>query len=236
MLSLSVAAAALVVTSLAGCLKNNDNANQPGAGLSVLQASPTNVGMNLYINDEKINSQGPITYPAAGFQNIKTGNYVFSLVNASTGDTIAQAEDSLQSAYYSLIVFDTGYATSIALFQDEYQTGSSNSGYFIRYLQLSPDAGTVNFYLNTQTDTMLVSSNREFADFVGISDYSVFNGIDEGVYNFTAVDANNGDTLASLANVAIPPQNANVYTLMLRGLRSHTDDSLALKLTLQANY
>jgi len=232
-LTLSVVsiAAVLLVTSLTGCLKNNNDSTQPGAAVSVLQASPSDAKMDLYFNTEKINTNGPMTYPSAGYKSVKAGNYMFSLVNSATGDTIVQRTDSLESSYYSLIVYDTGAATSMMLFPDQFQSAST-SGTFIRYLQLSPDAGPVNFRI----DTLLASDYRTFADNVTDPSRAIFDGIDQGVYSFTALNANTGDTLATLPSVTISPQQgASAYTLILRGLASH-QDSLGLKLTLQANY
>jgi hypothetical protein len=225
-------ASLLLMSGLTGCLKNNnDSSTQPQAAVSILQVSPSDVSMDLYVNDDKINTTA-ITYPAAAYKTLKSATYTFSLLNATTGDTIARRTDSLQSAYYSLIVYDTASATNMLLFQDQFQSSSSNSGLFLRYLQLSPDAGPVDFYINTT----LASAERDFADIVYDPENAIFDGIDAGVYNFTAVSENTGDTLASLSNVTLTSQNGNAYTLMLRGLASHGTDSLGLKLTLQANY
>lgn len=232
-ITLSLASAAvLLVTGLTGCLKSkNNNSTQPGAAVSILQASPSAVAMDLYMNQDKVNST-PMTYPAAAFKTAKAATYAFSLVNSATGDTIDHRTDSLESAYYSLIVCDTGSATTMFLTQDQFQASSSNSGLYLRYLQLSPDAGPVNFFINTS----MASSSRTFADFVTNPDDVIFNGLDAGTYSFTAISANSGDTLATLPNVTISAQSANAFTMMLRGLASHGSDSLGLKLTLQANY
>lgn len=227
-----VSAAVLLVSGLTGCLKNNNNnSTQPGAAVSILQASPSDVGVDLYFNQEKVNAS-PMVYPSASYKTAKAANYKFSLVNAATGDTLDQRTDSLQSAYYSLIVYDTGSATAMLLTQDQFQSGSSSSGMFLRYLQLSPDAGPVNFFINTS----MASPSRTFVDILTNPDDAVFNGLDPGSYSFTAISANTGDTLATLPSVTITTQSANAYTLMLRGLASHGTDSLGLKLTLQANY
>lgn len=233
-LSVTSVACALMAMSLTGCLKNNTDNTQPGAAVSILQASPSDVKMDLYFNTEKVNTQGPMAYPAAGSKSVKTGTYVFSLVNTSSGDTLVQRTDSLQSAYYSLIVYDTGSHTDMTIFQDQFE--SSSSGMYLRFLQLSPDAGPVNFYIATSTDTTLASSNRTFADNVTDPDQAVFKGLDQGVYSFAAISATSGDTLASLPNVTLTTQSASAYTLMLRGLASHGTDSLGLKLSLQGNY
>jgi|GEM_PF-5619223 hypothetical protein len=215
---------------LSGCLKGNDSPNGPQNGVvSILQASPGAPPMYLFANENKMTEE-PLKYLVRGPLTPSLGNYVFSVVNFNSGDTLIRHADSVKPAYYSLIIYDTASAMKMMYFADQFDNASDPGGSaYIRFLQLSPDAEPVDVYFNEEK----TYSHRRFADNVANPSLAEFTPITAGKYSFTALNAQ-GDTLGSLSDITLPGQA--VFTLFLRGLASHTQDTLGLKLDIMNNY
>lgn len=218
------------MTFLSSCLKNSSNTpSQPSSAVWVLQASPGSPSLNVYFNTA---NQGAIAYAQGGWTPpVKVGNYNFSFVNSSTGDTVSQVQDSIQAgSYYSLVLYDTGSMRKVMLFKDQSDQSQGNTDALVNFLQLSPDSHPVT----VNVDSVTVFPQRTFADNVGNPNLSKFTGISQGTHSFTALNASNGDTLGTLSNVAL--QAGKIYTVFLRGLASHTSDTLGVKLDIMQNF
>lgn len=222
---LSVAALAGMAL-LSSCLKNSsDNNSGPQAILSVLQASPDAPSLDLFYNTSKVASG--VTYNQNGITYTQPGSYEISIVNTNTGDTLKQISDSIQSAYYSLIVYDTAGKWNLMFIQDQFDDSQDPSDAFIRFLQLAPGVSPVDVFV----DSVRLFSGRTFADNLQNSGLSKFRTIGSGTHSFYAL-SEQGDTLGSLKNVSLSP---NVYTIYLSGLVSRTD-SLGVRLRGVQNY
>jgi hypothetical protein len=219
------------LTLLNSCLKQNDNTQQqPSSLVSILQASPGAAGMDLYFNQDKITTQ-PLPYTGNGSNPFPAGNYKISFVNSTSGDTLVQHRDSIEAGqFYSVIVYDTASKMKLMFFKDQFNFSQDQSSMYLRFLQLSPDAGPVDVYVGT-TKTY---SQRTFADNVIDPTRGVFAPLAQDNYSFTAVSSSTGDTLGQLSNIGLSAGRA--YTLFLRGLASHTQDSLGLRLSIMLNY
>jgi hypothetical protein len=220
------------LTLLNSCLKHNDTTpQQPVALVSVLQASPGAPYMDLYFNGSKINTGQVIGYATAGQLRPKAGNYDISFVNSVTGDTILHRQDSITGGqYYSMLVYDTASARKVLLFPDKFDQAQDASSAYIRFLQLSPDAGPVELNIGTTQ-----YARHSFEDVMDPSN-AKFNIITQGTYSFTAINPSTGDTLGTASGALA---GGAAYTVYLRGLASHTNtatDTLGLKLALMQNY
>jgi hypothetical protein len=217
---------------LSGCLKGDNSSPQQQNGIvSLLQASPGAPPLNLYFNQDKMTDQ-PIKYLVRGPLQPAIGNYVFSAVDFNSGDTLVRHADSVKPAYYSMIIYDTPSDMKMMYFADQFDNSSSadaSSIAYIRFLQLSPDAEPVNVYFNKEKKY----SHRMFADNLIDPSLAKFTSINAGTYSFAALNAQ-GDTLGSISDITLPGQA--VFTLFLRGLASHTQDTLGLKLDIMNNY
>lgn len=226
-------ACVVAMSSLTGCLKNNDNSPNPSSAvISVYQASPGAPLLDLYLNTGKAGSKLP--YDVGGQTSAPVGNYVISLVNSTTGDTLLQRQDSLQAADYSMIVYDTGSAMKLMFFQDQFAQTTNQGSVYLRFLQLSPDAGPVNFFIDSTSS----AAARSFADNLVDPEKSMFKPVGQGTYTFTATNAITGDTLGHIPAISLVSQSGfiPIFTVFLRGLKSHTQDSLGLKLDIFQNY
>lgn len=233
-LTLSLFVAAITgITFLSGCLKSNTEPQKPQFAISFLQASPGTPAIDLYLNQEKYFNQS-INYGVSGQVSGDAGNYSISFANSSTKDTILQYQDSIESANYSMIIYDTASSRKLMFFQDKFASQQSQTDVYLRFLHLSPNAGPVKVIANTKTDTTVWYQSRSFADNVGNSDLAKFNVMDEGIYSFTAISANTGDTLGHLKDLELHAGLA--YTIYLRGISGSTVDSLGIELGAMRNY
>lgn len=213
---------------LSSCLKSSNTPSQPSSAVWVLQASPGSPSLNVYFNTD---NQGAIAYAQGGWTpSIKAGNYGFSFVNSSTGDTVSQVLDSIQAgSYYSLVLYDTGSMRKVMLFKDQSDQSQGTTDALVNFLQLSPDSGPVT----VNVDSVAAFPQRTFADNVANPDLSKFTGIGQGAHSFTALNAH-GDTLGTLSGITL--QAGKIYTVFLRGLASHTADTLGVKLDIMQNF
>lgn len=202
------------MTVFSSCLKSNSNNNtQPQAAVSVLQASPDAPPLDLLYNTTKVASA--ITYNQNGLTYPQPGNYDISIVNTNTGDKLAEISDSIQSAYYSLVIYDTAANRKIMLIQDQFEENQDPSKAFLRFLQLTPGLNPVDIYM----DSVKLYSGRTFADNLQSSSLAQFKAISAGTHSFYALDANS-DTLGTIKDVNL---GAHAYTIYLSGLQGRTD-------------
>lgn len=226
--TLSILAAATAV--LTGCQKHIvQSQSSPIAYLYLAQESPDAPAMDVYFNMSMVNTQ-PFGYPQTTqhYLQINPGLYAFQFTIHGTQTVIATASDSLHAnTPYSLFLYDTAASLKTMIIQDSFASASSTSAY-VRFLDLSPGADTVDLYQNTNK----LLSLRTFADNVQQPSLAIFQSVDPGIYTFTAIDHQTGDTLGSQANMLL--QNGMGYTLVLRGL-PHRTDSLATHLDYMLN-
>ncbi len=224
-ISLSVAALALVAL-MSSCMKNNDNhSNSPQGVLSVLHAAPGYGGVDVFLNKNKITTNGTLNYFNGGSLRIDPADYEISFVAPVSGDTIASKQDSLGANYYSAILYDTASQVKLMLIEDQFEETQDYGNTFLRFLQLSPGNDAVTIYVGKD----VFVSSRTFADNVGNPSLAKFKPLSAGPYSFTAVDAQ-GDTLGQVEEKDL--QGGSAYTLYLSGYDGAAKDSLKQNLRL----
>lgn len=216
---------------LAGCQKSivPKQSSSPITYLYMAQESPDAPAMDVYFNMSMVNTQ-PFAYPQTTqhYLQLNPGMYAFQFTLRGTQTVVATASDSLHTNVpYSLFVYDTAAALKTTIIQDSFPVSTTGSAY-VRFLHFSPGPDTVDVYQNT---TKLFSL-RTFADIVSQPPLAIFQTTDPGIYTFTAIDHQTGDTLGTQPNLML--QGGTGYTLVLRGLPNRTD-SLATSLDYMVN-
>lgn len=214
------------ITLLNSCLKGSNSMSKPSGSVSVIYASPGAPGLSVYFNTT---SYGTIYYGQSGVVQPAAGNYTISFVNPASGDTTNQIQDSVQAAYYTMVLYDTTSPAKIMFFQDQAPQAQTQADVFVRFLQLSPDAGAVNVIM----DSSEIYSNRTFVDNIANTNLSQYTTFSQGYHNFAVLSAATGDTLGKLNQV--PLSAGGAYTIFLRGLAKSISDSLGLKLNMMQN-
>ncbi len=225
-IALSVAALAFV-TLFSSCMKNNNGGNnsEPQGVLSVLHAAPGFEGLDVYLNKNKITTNGTLNYFNGGSLRVTPADYTISFIFPVSGDTVASKQDSLGANYYSAILYDTASQVKLMLIEDQFEQSQNSGDAFLRFLQLSPGSDVVTVYAGKD----VYASSRTFADNAGNASLSKFKPLSAGSYSFTAVDAQ-GDTLGHIEDKTL--QGGGAYTLYLSGYKGAPKDSLKQTLNL----
>lgn len=210
----AVSAMAIALVSV-GCSKD-DNPTGPQvdqARVNVIHASPDAPGVDLLIDNVKVNN-APLTFPnstgyltvSAGLRNIK--------VNASgTNTSVINANLDLSSGV-SYSVFATNVLSSIVpiVVQDNLAAPASGKAH-VRFMHLSPNAPAVDI---TLTDGTVVFANRAFGE------YTAFTPLDAGTYNLQVRLAGTSTVVLNLPNITVA--NGKIYTVFARGLAGGMGD------------
>ncbi|MFI5161385.1 MAG: DUF4397 domain-containing protein [Sphingobacteriales bacterium] len=206
----SVAALSVVclLSLLSSCLKSNPSlVNPPIALVSFFQASPDEPSLDVYFNNNRVN-WNPVSYGSGldyfnAFAGARTVN--FYLQNTMTkvySDTLTLKP----SGVYSLFLVNTPANPGIVVLKDTINQPAANTA-SIRFVDLSPDAPTVDLALN---DSVKVSNKS----FKGASSFIPVAG--NKTYSFQVLKKGTTTVLASLSNITLT--SGYVYTIMLTGL------------------
>src|SRR6185437_3675168 len=207
------------------CLKDNNNYYNPPVGyLNVVQASSDEPALNFYLNNNLANIRpfqlGDFTCYFRAYTGTRTANFD----NAFTmGQVLSDTVHINQNQYYSLFLANTSAHPQYLWLTDTIkQPASGQAG--IRFINLSPDAGAVDFSLqgaNTSID------NRSFLG------HSGFVPVAAGSYTIQVKKAGTNTVLASMnaANLFA----GGVYTVWLQGLSAGTSASDKLGVTIMKN-
>lgn len=210
---------AVIISSLLfiSCNKNNDDMNIDSAGLMAVNLAPgTTVSFA---------SSGNSISPGLPF-NSYTGGYVplfpgpKSIEAYSSNGLVANNSLNFESGkYYSLFLVDTGSALQQVIVEDNFDSLSTTSQSFVRYINAIPGTTTPPSITIAVNGTNVVNESAMFAT----------------VSDFTAVDA--GSVTITVSNGAdinlsrtITLESLKVYTLLISGVVGGTgNDALQIK-------
>ena len=212
----SLIAAVTLTTLMSSCMKNDDvQPQQPVAGLSIVQASPTAESLDFYIDDKKTDIE--LTYAKKiDYLNLFPGKRKLS-INKKGGQSVLLAEELTLKDYigYTLFVVDK-LETVKFLFLDDDLTKPAAGKAKVRFVNVSPDAPALNLAIaGKETDLV---TNKLFKE------YSTFVEIDAAEkVTFNVKDKESGSLQTSIADVKIEAGYA--YTVWVKGLKAATDDT-----------
>ncbi len=198
-----------IAISFASCKDDDETTPTPAvtyANVLVTHASPDAPGVDLLVDNVKVNSSA-LNFPdntsylsvVAGNRNIK--------VNA-TGTTTTVIEATLPLAankYYSIFAIDSLSSISPLVIEDNLATPASGKAH-IRFIHLSPDAPAV--------DVALDGGAVVFGDYA-FSEYSDFTPLDAGSYDLEVRVAGTSTVALDLDPVVLTA--GKIYTVFARG-------------------
>jgi len=194
--------------------KKSDEVTVQATVLSVVNTSPSLGTFNIYLNDTKINSAAlpfggrtPYAQHAAGDFSIKvtTANAVDNLLNK----TITLAD---QTAYSYYLIGKTPNLDGL-LVTDDLSTYSTDKA-FVRFINLSPDAPTLDLFVKDATTSLIADKAYKAV--------SGFVAIDPAVYNYDIKEKTTGTVKASISTGAALVAG-KYYTVIARGLLTAGD-------------
>lgn len=213
-------AVCLLSVFLTSCLKSKtDTYNPPSAYVLFAQASPGQQPIDLYLNNNLVNSL-PINYGyGIDYFRAFAGNRIVNIYSHVGMSKILSDSINLKtdSAYSLFMVGKAGSAGILLLSDPLTQPASGQAG--IRFVNVSPDAPAVDLAIK---DSAAFITNKAFKG------YSPFLPIQGGkTYTFEVRRHGTNTVLATISNANIAP--GLVYTVWLHGLTATAIDNDKLK-------
>lgn len=211
----SLIAAIAVTTLLGSCMKDDEvRPQQPVAGLSIIQASPTTENLDVYVDATRAVLDLPYA-KKIDYLNLYPGNRKLSIKKTgSQTDLLAQELTLKDYIGYSLFVIDKLETVKFLFIEDNLAAPATGKAK-VRFVNLSPDAPALNLAIaGKETDLV---TNKLFKE------YSTFIEIDAAEkVTFNVKNKETGAPETSIADVKV--QAGGIYTIWVKGLKSATDD------------
>jgi hypothetical protein len=186
------------------CKKEDDAPAQ--ARVMVTHASPNAPGVDLLIDDNKVNTAA-LTFPnSTGYLNVTAGTRNVKVNAAGTTTSVINANVNFEAnKNYSVFACNTLTAIEAVVLEDNLATPAAGKAH-IRVVHLSPDAPTVN--VGVAGSTANVFTNLSFKQ------STAFTPVDAGSYTFEVrVASNNAVAISIPATLAA----GKIYTIFARG-------------------
>jgi hypothetical protein len=204
-----LACAVSIAAGLTGCMDDDDQTVTPVpvGYVSIYHASPDAPGLDVLIDNRKINSQ-PFDYADyTGYQNFYTGNrnIKFNSVNAANAlvDTTLQVVDG---KVYSLFVINRFPGIETLIVEDSAATPATGKA-MVRFVHLSPDAEAMDVTLDGEPATLF--------DDTAFKQATDFKEVDAKSYTFKVTGSE-----VVLSTNPVTFREGGYYTLVVRGFSS----------------
>ncbi len=180
----------------------------------VLHASPDAPGVDLLVDNVKVNNSA-LTFPNnTGYLTVASGARNFKVNVAGTPTTVIDANATLTAdASYTIIAANTVASIEPIVLEDNLTAPAAGKAH-VRFIHLSPDAPAVDIAV---TGGPVLFPNASFKS------ATAFTPVDAGTYSLEARVA--GTTNAALTVPGVVLESGKIYTVFARGLLSGTGES-----------
>lgn len=224
-------AAALLLTafvlSFHACSKNETNVPSI-SGLMVVNAAPNHGTYNVYINNisQPVNTKGALPFLGTTSQyfNITPGGNTLKFTTASSVESVYTETTNLEAdkAYSYFLINDIPNLSALLL-QDDLSLNSAEKA-FVRFINLSPDAG--NLDLAVDSGSTLVADK-------GFKAASEFVSIDPKAYNLVIKSKSGGQILATMKGISLTA--GKMYSIVAAGMSTPAELQQPLQLQVITN-
>jgi hypothetical protein len=200
------------------CKKEKEETPVATAKVNVIHASPDAPGVDLLVDNAKVNATA-LTFPnATGYLSVNAGTRNIKVNAAGTTTTVINADIPFtKDKNYSVYAINKLASIGAILVEDDLTAPATGKAH-VRFFHLSPDAPAVTVgVLNGGTFTG-VFSNRSFETQTTATANQAFAPVDAGTYNFDVRLA--GTTTSVLTLTGITLQAGKIYTVFAKGLVS----------------
>jgi hypothetical protein len=182
------------------------------ANVLVTHASPDAPGVDLLIDDVKVNTQ-PLTYPNnTGYLDAETGTRNIKVNVAGTTTTVINGNLDVEAdKYYSVFAVDQVSEITAIVLADDLTMPAAGKAH-VRFVHLSPDAPAVD--VAVASSGAVVFSNIEFKE------STAFTPLDAGTYNLDVRVA--GTSTVALVLPPVTLQAGKIYTVFAKGFLAGT--------------
>lgn len=193
---------------------DKDETPQATASVNVIHASPDAPGVDLLIDNSKVNTAA-LTFPeATGYLKVFAGTRNIKVNASGTNNSVINVDLTLASdKYYSVYAYNQLASIAALVVEDNLAVPATGQAH-IRFFHLSPNAPTVTVGTLSGTTFSQVFSNRSFETQTTASANQNFTPVAAGTYTFD-VQAG-GSSVLNLPNIVL--QAGKIYTVFARGL------------------
>jgi hypothetical protein len=197
------------VTLLSSCKKEE---TKTYANVLVTHASPDAPGVDLLVNDTKVNSSA-LNFPGnTGYLEVESGSRNIKVNVSGTPTTVINATLTLdKDMNYSVFAVDSVSKISAVVLTDDLSAPASGKAH-VRFVHLSPNAPAVD--IAVASSGAVVFGNKSFKE------ATAFTPLDAGTYNLDVRVA--GTTTVALVLPAITLQAGKIYTVFAKGFLGGT--------------
>ncbi len=219
------------VLALSGCFKDSDHKDLPAAGVAFVHASPKNDILEFVDYDTYGSVRARLPYNTSAAYPTKDnsttpylafypGARTFGIAKAGTSFYYNIKQFNLRpNNVYSVFAVDSADKAELLLVQDSLKVLDSTK-VAVKFINLSPDAGNIDFYVNTTR----VPFAQDVA-FKGFTDYNLIEPTNNAIFSIqtkTGTGVNRSRTNVEL-------KKGGSYTIWARGLVNGTQaDTLAI--------
>jgi Domain of unknown function (DUF4397) len=203
---------AVLLTACGG--KSGSSGSGSSASVRLLNATSSYASIDLTVDDTKHTSN--VAFGKVGtYGNVDTSKTTSKVSDSSSSSTIATTAPTLAgNNSYTLIAFGFAGNTRTTLLQEEEAAADSGKAKLL-VLNLSPDAGALDVYLTTPTES-IDTATRQVANLQSGSG-SGYVGMTSGSYRVRVTGYNQRGNDIRLDIPALTLASGGVHTLMLTG-------------------
>jgi hypothetical protein len=218
---------ALLCLLLSSCLKNNSaDTAPPTALLTVIQASPDEPALDVFLNGDRANVT-PLTFGTgidyfSAIAGQRTANF---FIDGSTSAAIVSSQITLQQNMAYSLFLDGPAASPGTLFLTDSLIKPASGKAGVRFVDLSPDAPAVDLAIQGGATITANKSFQGYTSFLQVQGQSNF--------TFQVLKSGTSTVLATLSNVSLT--NGYLYTVMFEGLNASTNSSDKLNIIMITN-
>ncbi|MBX7225291.1 MAG: DUF4397 domain-containing protein [Chitinophagales bacterium] len=195
----------LVVSSLVSC--KEDEMDVVNARVNVTHASPNAPGVDLLVDDAKVNSSALLFGQSTGYLDVPEGTRNIKVNATGTSTTVINANlDLTGNSNYSIFAVDSLSKISAVVLTDDLTTPASGKAH-LRFIHLSPNAPAVDVAADGAEVALI--SNKAFKE------YTSFIPLDAGTYDLEVRVAGTSTVALDLDPVTLTA--GKIYTVYAKG-------------------
>ncbi len=214
-----IAACSLSINT--GCSEDTASSPTPSpqARVLVVHASPDAPGVDLLVDNQKVNQQ-PLTFPNnTGYLSVNAGTRNVKVNAAGTTTTVINADLPLEAnRNYSVFAIDSVSKITALVTNDDLTPPAAGKAH-VRFIHLSPNAPAVDVSLVGQPAGEGLFTNRTFNRTITAAQQA-FTPVDSGTVNLEVRVAGTTTVALSLPNITLDA--GKIYTIFAKGFLNGT--------------
>ncbi|WP_161889963.1 DUF4397 domain-containing protein [Pontibacter russatus] len=197
---------ALPATVLVSCDEDEEEMVLENADVMVVHASPDAPGVDLLVNNTKVNN-APLVYPTnTGYLDVPSGTQNIKVNAAGTSTTVIEANLDLEpDGDYTVFAINTLSDIEALVLEDDLSDPADGMAH-VRFVHLSPDAPAVDVAVQGGPVLFSNSSFKDASDFMPVA---------AGTYTLEVRPAGSTDVVLTIPDVSLADDA--IYTVFAKG-------------------